>query len=286
MAEREFESLTVESHSARGFSSPTAGLCLQARRALSERPAPRSAAPQRGAPVAPARTGFHAQGARAHAAARARRRRRRRHSPSFPFRESPAHILCPCLGIYVTAAGPGPPEMAVARGVGSPEPARPLLYKWGGRGSGEPGSALEKRGAAARGRSRRARAPRPPDPFPRGERLEPGAQVPGSVRRRAPQLLASPSPARSQAQRARPPAPRSRRRAMLHLSEFSGPDALLVKSTEGCCAEPSTELSRLPGRDAPAATGYPGGKESRGGCSDGGAARGRIVPENRQGLGP
>uniref|UniRef100_A0A7N5KR25 Early growth response 4 n=2 Tax=Ailuropoda melanoleuca TaxID=9646 RepID=A0A7N5KR25_AILME len=147
--------------------------------------------------------------------------------------------------------------MAVARGVGSPEPARPLLYKWGGRGSGEPGSALEKRGAAARGRSRRARAPRPPDPFPRGERLEPGAQVPGSVRRRAPQLLASPSPARSQAQRARPPAPRSRRRAMLHLSEFSGPDALLVKSTEGCCAEPSTELSRLPGRDAPAATGYP-----------------------------
>lgn len=110
--------------------------------------------------------------------------------------------------------------------------------------------------------------------------------MPGSVRRRAPQLLASPSPARSQAQRARPPAPRSRRRAMLHLSEFSGPDALLVKSTEGCCAEPSTELSRLPGRDAPAATGYPGGKESRGGCSDGGAARGRIVPENRQGLGP
>ncbi|KAF0879611.1 EGR4 protein, partial [Crocuta crocuta] len=145
--------------------------------------------------------------------------------------------------------------MAVARGVGSPEPARPLLYKWGGRGSGEPGCALERRGAAARGRSRRAREPRPSDLFPRGERLEPGAQPTGSVRRRAPQLLASSSPAR-QAQRARPPAPRSR--AMLHLSEFSGPDALLVKSTEGCCAEPSTELSRLPSRDASAAAGYPG----------------------------
>ncbi|XP_041612723.1 early growth response protein 4 isoform X1 [Vulpes lagopus] len=45
---------------------------------------------------------------------------------------------------------------------------------------------------------------------------------------------------------------------MLHLSEFSSPDALLVMSTEGCCAEPSTELSRLPGRDAPATAGYPG----------------------------
>ncbi|XP_059044044.1 early growth response protein 4 isoform X1 [Mustela lutreola] len=147
--------------------------------------------------------------------------------------------------------------MAVAR-VGSPEPARPLLYKWGGRGSGEPSCALEKREAAARGRSRRAKAPRPPVPFPKGEHLEPGARVLGSVRHRAPQQLASPSPARSQAHRARPPAPRSRRRAMLHLSEFSGPDALLVKSTEGCCAEPSTELSRLPGRDAPATAGYPG----------------------------
>lgn len=107
----------------------------------------------------------------------------------------------------------------------------------------------------------------------------------GSVRHRAPQQLASPSPSRSQAHRARPPAPRSRRRAMLHLSEFSGPDALLVKSTEGCCAEPSTELSRLPGRDAPATAGYPGGKESGGGCSDGDAERGRMVPENRQGPG-
>ena len=269
--------------SPRSFSSPTPGLCLQAGSALTERRAPRGAAPQSGAPAAPARTGLHARGARAHAAARARRRRRRRrHSPSFPFRESPAHILCPCLGIYVTAAGPGPPEMAVARGVGSPEPARPLLYKWGGRGSGEPGCALERRGAAARGGSRRAREPRPRDLFPRGERLEPGARPPGSVRRRAPQLLASPSPAR-QAQRARPPAPRSRCRAMLHLSEFSGPDALLVKSTEGCCAEPSTDLSRLPGRDAPAAAGYPGGKENGRGCSDGGAARGRMVPENGQG---
>ncbi|XP_003413729.2 early growth response protein 4 [Loxodonta africana] len=44
---------------------------------------------------------------------------------------------------------------------------------------------------------------------------------------------------------------------MLHLSEFSGPDALLVKSTEGCCAEPSTE-PRLPARDTPAVNGYPG----------------------------
>ncbi|XP_019798124.2 early growth response protein 4 isoform X1 [Tursiops truncatus] len=45
---------------------------------------------------------------------------------------------------------------------------------------------------------------------------------------------------------------------MLHLSEFSGPDALLVKSTEGCCSESSTELTRLPARDPPAAAGYPG----------------------------
>ncbi|XP_005867884.1 PREDICTED: early growth response protein 4 [Myotis brandtii] len=45
---------------------------------------------------------------------------------------------------------------------------------------------------------------------------------------------------------------------MLHLSEFSGPDTLLVKSAdEGCCSEPSTELPRLPVRDA--AAGYPGG---------------------------
>lgn len=72
---------------------------------------------------------------------------------------------------------------------------------------------------------------------------------------------------------------------MLHLSEFSGPDALLVKSTEGCCSESSTELTRLPARDPPAAAGYPGGKERGQGCSDGGAARGRKVPENRQGLG-
>ncbi|XP_006880954.1 PREDICTED: early growth response protein 4 [Elephantulus edwardii] len=45
---------------------------------------------------------------------------------------------------------------------------------------------------------------------------------------------------------------------MLHPGEFSGPDALLVKSTEDCCAEPSPE-SRLPARDAPVASGYPGG---------------------------
>ncbi|KAK2508887.1 hypothetical protein MC885_008196 [Smutsia gigantea] len=149
--------------------------------------------------------------------------------------------------------------MAVARGVGSPEPAPPLLYKWGGQGLGEPGRALERRGAAARGWSRLARSPRPRNHFPRGEPLKPGARVPGSARRGAPRLPASSPPALPQAQRARPPAPRSRRRAMLHLSEFSGPDALLAKSTEDCCAEPSTELSRLSARDAPATAGYSGG---------------------------
>ncbi|ELW64026.1 Early growth response protein 4 [Tupaia chinensis] len=46
---------------------------------------------------------------------------------------------------------------------------------------------------------------------------------------------------------------------MLHLSEFSGSEALLVKSTEGYCAESSAELPRLPSRDAPAAASYPGG---------------------------
>ncbi|XP_055978467.1 early growth response protein 4 isoform X2 [Sorex fumeus] len=148
--------------------------------------------------------------------------------------------------------------MAVARGVGSPEPAPPPLYKRGRRGLGEPGCALKKRGAAARNRSRRARAPRPPDPLPRAERPVPEAQESGCARRGAPPLPASPPPARPPAQRERPPAPRSRR-AMLHLSEFSGPDALLVKSSEGCCAEPSPELSQPPARDAPAAAGYPGG---------------------------
>ncbi|XP_030740538.2 early growth response protein 4 isoform X1 [Echinops telfairi] len=44
---------------------------------------------------------------------------------------------------------------------------------------------------------------------------------------------------------------------MLHLNEFSSPDALLVKSTEGCCGDLSTE-PRLPARDAPVANGYPG----------------------------
>ncbi|XP_036982146.2 early growth response protein 4 [Artibeus jamaicensis] len=43
---------------------------------------------------------------------------------------------------------------------------------------------------------------------------------------------------------------------MLHLNEFSGPDALLVKSSEGCCSEPSTELPQLPTRDS--AAGYTG----------------------------
>ncbi|XP_054329565.1 early growth response protein 4 isoform X1 [Pongo pygmaeus] len=148
--------------------------------------------------------------------------------------------------------------MAVARGVGSPEPAPPQLYKWGGCGLGEPGCALERRGAAARGRCGRARAPPLPDSFPRGECPKPEARAPRSARCGEPLPLASPPPARPQAQRARPRAPHSRRRAMLHLSEFSEPDALLVKSTEGCCAEPSAELPRLPARDAPAATGYPG----------------------------
>lgn len=46
MAESGFESRTVESQSPRGFSSLTAGLCLQEGRALTERRAPRSAAPQ------------------------------------------------------------------------------------------------------------------------------------------------------------------------------------------------------------------------------------------------
>lgn len=109
--------------------------------------------------------------------------------------------------------------------------------------------------------------------------------MPEFARRRVPRLLASPPSARPQAQRARPRAPRSHRRAMLHLSEFSGPDALMAKSAEGCCSEPSTEVSRLPARDAPAAVGYPGGKEHGRGCSDGGAVRGRTMPENRQGLG-
>lgn len=275
-----FELPTVESRSPSGPTSPPFG-GKRAYWAMT----PRGAQPHLGAPAAPARTGFLARGTRAHTAARARRRRQRRHSPSFPFRESPAHILCPCLGIYVTAAGLGPPEMAVARGVGSPEPATPQLYKWGGCGLGEPGCALKRRTAAARGECGRARAPRPPDPFPRGERWESGARAPRSARRRAPRPPASPQPERPQAQRARPRAPRSRRRAMLHLSEFSGPDALLVKSTEGCCAESSTEVPRLPARDAPSATGYTGGKEPGQRCSDGDAAWERTMPENEQGLG-
>ncbi|XP_053444690.1 early growth response protein 4 isoform X1 [Nycticebus coucang] len=148
--------------------------------------------------------------------------------------------------------------MAVARGVGSPEPAPPQLYKWGGCGLGEPGYALERRRAATRGRCERTREPRPPNFLPTGELLEPGARAPGFARSRAPRPSASLPPARPKAQRAKPRAPHSRRRAMLHLGEFSGSDALLVKSTEGCCAEPSAELPRLPARDAPAAAGYPG----------------------------
>ncbi|XP_076690038.1 early growth response protein 4 isoform X2 [Callospermophilus lateralis] len=149
--------------------------------------------------------------------------------------------------------------MAVARGVGSPEPATPQLYKWGGCGLGEPGCALKRQGAAARGPRGRARVPGPPDPFPRGERPELEARVPGTVHRGEPRPPASPQPTCPQAQRARPRVPRNRYRAMLHLSEFSGPDAILVKSSEGCCAEPSTELPRLPARDTPATAGYPGG---------------------------
>nr|XP_026267529.1 early growth response protein 4 [Urocitellus parryii] len=148
--------------------------------------------------------------------------------------------------------------MAVARGVGSPEPATPQLYKWGGCGLGEPGCALKRQGAAARGPRGRARVPGPSDPFPRGERLEPEARVPGTVHGGEPRPPASPQPTCPQAQRARPRVPRNRSRAMLHLSEFSGPDAILVKSSEGCCAEPSTELPRLPARDTPATAGYPG----------------------------
>nr|XP_023420548.1 early growth response protein 4 isoform X2 [Cavia porcellus] len=150
--------------------------------------------------------------------------------------------------------------MAVARGVGSPKPAPPQLYKWGGCGLGELDCALERRGAAARGRHGRAKAPRTSNPFPRGKRSKPGARAPGSARSRgAPRPPASPQSELHQAQRARPRTPRSRRRAMLHLGELSGPDALLLKSTEGCCVEPSAELPRLPARDAPAAPGYPGG---------------------------
>nr|XP_027790400.1 early growth response protein 4 isoform X1 [Marmota flaviventris] len=148
--------------------------------------------------------------------------------------------------------------MAVARGVGSPEPTTPQLYKWGGCGLGEPGCALKRQGAAARGPRGRARVPGPPDPFPRGERPEPEARVPGTVHRGEPRPPASPQPTCPQAQRARPRVPRNRCRAMLHLSEFSGPDAILLKSSEGCCAEPSTELPRLPARDTPATAGYPG----------------------------
>lgn len=203
---------------------------------------PRLTAPA-GCTRGPARTRLHAQETRAHAAARPRRRR---HKPSFPFRESPANILCPCLVIYVTAPGPGPPEMAVARGVGSPKPAQPQLYKWGDWRLGEPSCTLKKPGAAARGKCRRARAPRPPNQRPRAERGEPGAGAPGF-----PASRTRPSPAR-------PRAPR--RRAMLHLSDFSSPDALLSKPTEGC-AHASPELPRLPARDAPSAAAYPGGKE-------------------------
>ncbi|XP_006862940.1 PREDICTED: early growth response protein 4 [Chrysochloris asiatica] len=147
--------------------------------------------------------------------------------------------------------------MAVAGRVGSPEPEPPLLYKWGGRGLGEPGCVLERQEAATSGRSRRTRAPRSRDSLPKDELLEPGTRAPGSTRRRVPRPLVSPPAARPQSQRARPPAPRRRRRAMLHLSEFSGPDALLIKPTEGCCTESSIE-PRLPARDTPVANGYPG----------------------------
>ncbi|XP_005369903.1 early growth response protein 4 [Microtus ochrogaster] len=45
---------------------------------------------------------------------------------------------------------------------------------------------------------------------------------------------------------------------MLHLSDFSGPDAHLAKATEGC-VHSSPELPRLPARDAPSAATYPAG---------------------------
>lgn len=141
--------------------------------------------------------------------------------------------------------------------------------------SSRPGPVPANKGASA------------PDRFPRGERPEPGARAPESAKREVPRVPAFLLSTRPQSQRARPPAPRSRSRAMLHLGEFSSSDALLVKSAEGCCSEPSTELPRLPARDAPAATGYPGGKERGQRCSDSDAVRGRTMPENenRQGLG-
>lgn len=69
--------------------------------------------------------------------------------------------------------------MAVARGVGSPEPAPPLLYKWGGLRLGEPGCALERRGTAIRGGPKeQGRLSHPPSPnaFPevRAQSQEPG----------------------------------------------------------------------------------------------------------------
>lgn len=192
MAKSGFHPQTVKPPNPRCLSSPSFILRLQTKSALTGRPIARCAATQPGAPAAPARTGLRARGARAHAAAQARRRRRR-HGRSFPFRESPVHILCPCLGIYVTAAGPGPPEMAVAPGVGSPEPALPLLYKWGGRGLG---GARLRFGEETSSRLRPAptsKSTTAPDPFSGGERREPGAPAPGSARRRAPRQPAFPA---------------------------------------------------------------------------------------------
>lgn len=164
--------------------------------------------------------------------------------PSFPFRESPVNILCPCLGIYVTAAVPGPPEMAVAPGVGSPVPAPPLLYKWGGRGLGEPGCALKRRGAAARSQSQRARALRPLDPFSGGERREPGARAPGSARRGESRLPASQPFARPPAQRPRPRSPAAATAPCSTLASFLAP-------TRFCSRPPTRAVARNPAPNCP-----------------------------------
>lgn len=52
----------------------------------------------------------------------------------FPYWDSLAYILSPCMGIYVTAASLGTPEMAAAEGSEQPR----CSYKGGG-GEGEPG---------------------------------------------------------------------------------------------------------------------------------------------------
>lgn len=124
-----------------------------------------------------------------------------------------------------------------------------LAYISGGTvGWGSPGALWRDQELlleAGTGESGRRGSPtRVPEP---SKSRELGARAPGF-----PASRARPSPAR-------PRAPR-RHRAMLHLSDFSGPDAHLAKATEGC-AHASPELPRLPARDAPSAATYPAGKE-------------------------